>query len=193
MSKNPQATSEAAESTASAESHKSAGKGRPTPKRRESEALNRRPLIAGDRAEAKRRARAEREKARIGMAAGDERYLPAKERGPQKRFVRDYVDGRWSLGEFMLPVMIVVIVLTFVPSTVVIAAYTFGLWAFVAALIVDSLLISRKAKRLAAERFGAENVERGLGLYAAMRALQMRGMRIPKPQVKRGGFDPNQR
>lgn len=190
MSKDPQATSDPAEST---ESHKSVGKGHPTPKRRESEALNRRPLIANDRAEAKRRARAEREKARIGMAAGDERYLPAKERGPQKRFVRDYVDGRWSLGEFMLPVMIVVIVLTFVPSTIVIATYTFGLWAFVAALIVDSLLISRKAKRLAADRFGSENVERGLGLYASMRALQMRGMRIPKPQVKRGEFDPNQR
>ncbi|KAB1661884.1 DUF3043 domain-containing protein [Pseudoclavibacter sp. CFCC 13796] len=169
------------------------GKGRPTPKRREAEARNQRPLIPNDRKEAKARARSEREKARLGMAAGDDRFLPAKEKGPQKRLIRDYVDARWSLGEFMLPVMIIVIVLTFIREPMIVTIYTVGLWVFVAALLIDSFVIGRKARKIAADRFGKDEVEKGLGVYAAMRAIQMRGMRLPKPAVKRGEFDPNRR
>ncbi|MCD7102034.1 DUF3043 domain-containing protein [Pseudoclavibacter sp. 13-3] len=177
----------------SADETASQGKGRPTPKRREAEARNQRPLIPNDRKEAKARARSDREKARLGMAAGDDRYLPAKEKGPQKRLIRDYVDARWSLGEFMLPVMIVVIVLTFIRQPMIVTIYTVGLWVFVAALLVDSFVIGRKARKIAADRFGKDEVEKGLGVYAAMRAIQMRGMRLPKPAVKRGEFDPSRR
>jgi hypothetical protein len=35
------------------------------------------------------------------------------------------------------------------------------------------------------EKYG-DKVEKGLRWYAAMRSIQMRGMRLPKPQVKRG-------
>ncbi|GAA3936884.1 DUF3043 domain-containing protein [Pseudoclavibacter caeni] len=187
MSKSQQSSEQPQQS----EQPRSQGKGHPTPKRREAEARNRRPLIPNDRKEAKARARAERDRARIGMANGDERYLPAKEAGPQKRLIRDYVDARWTVGEFMLPVMIAIILLMFLNNPYVIFIYTFGLWIYVAALVIDGLLIGRRARRIAAERFGKENVERGLGWYAAMRSIQMRTMRLPKPQVKRGQFDPN--
>ena len=36
-------------------------------------------------------------KQREALANGDERYLPARDKGPVRRFVRDYVDSRfWS-------------------------------------------------------------------------------------------------
>ena len=46
------------------------------------------------------------------MAAGDPKYLPARDKGPQKKYVRDYVDARWSLGEVLLPMLVLVILAT---------------------------------------------------------------------------------
>ena len=48
----------------------------------------------------------QREKARVGMAAGDPKYLPARDQGPQRKFVRDCVDGGWHLGEAVMPAMV---------------------------------------------------------------------------------------
>src|SRR3954454_2884040 len=82
--------------SAAAEAQK-IGKGAPTPSRKAQEAARKRPLVPNDRKEAARIQRSQsataRERARVGMAAGDEKYLPARDRGVQKRFVRDYVDA----------------------------------------------------------------------------------------------------
>ncbi|GAB3604389.1 DUF3043 domain-containing protein [Microbacterium aureliae] len=165
------------------------GKGRPTPTRAEREAARKRPLVA-DTKEAKARARAEltaqREKARVGLAAGDPRYLPARDQGPQRKFVRDYVDSGFHLGELVMPAMIVVIIATFIPVAEV-QFYSFVvLWVFIFFVIGDMILTAINVKRAVKERFGAERMERGLGWYAAMRSIQMRFLRLPKPQVKRG-------
>ena len=96
-----------------------AGKGRATPSRAEQEAARKRPLVP-DTKEAKARAKADlaaqREKARIGMANGDQRYLPARDQGPQRKFVRDWVDAGWHLGEAVMPAMVLVILATFLPA-----------------------------------------------------------------------------
>ena len=88
-------------------------KNRPTPKRRDQEAANRRPLIVADRKAARGQDKVARREAmarqRQGMMAGDERYLPARDKGPRRRFIRDAVDVRWNVGEFMLPVMVLVL------------------------------------------------------------------------------------
>ncbi|GAA2023187.1 hypothetical protein GCM10009819_02320 [Agromyces tropicus] len=167
------------------------GKGAPTPTRAEREAANRRPLVPNDRKEAARQARAKaaeaRERARVGMAAGDERYLPARDRGPQKKFVRDYVDARFSIGEILIPVMFVVIVLTFVPSYEVQTIGIFALWGFFLVSVLDVIVLGFTLQRKLAAKFGATKVER-FRWYAAMRALQLRPLRLPKPQVKRGQY-----
>ncbi|WP_165065110.1 DUF3043 domain-containing protein [Marisediminicola senii] len=164
-----------------------AGKGRPTPTRREREAANKRPLVSNDRKAANKEARqkmaAAREKARIGMANGEERYLPVRDRGAQRRYVRDYIDARFSAGEALIPLMFVVILSTFVPQT---AVYAFvALWALFIIAILDCVILGFILKKKIAERFGADNVQGGTRWYAAMRALQLRPMRLPKPQVKR--------
>ena len=92
-----------------------AGKGRPTPKRKVSEAANKRPLVAP--ATARRPAasgrKAQRDIEYQAMQTGDERNMPAKDRGPVRRFIRDSVDARWNLGEFFLPVAAVFLVIQF--------------------------------------------------------------------------------
>lgn len=171
------------------ETDKPTGKGRPTPTRAEREAARKRPLVA-DTKEAKARARAElaekREKARIGMAAGDDRYLTARDKGPQRRFVRDWVDSRWSISEWIMPLMLVVIVIGFLPSTYLVTWSFFALWGVILLVIIEMIITSSRVKSLARRKFGADKTERGLGWYAAMRQVQMRFLRIPKPQVKRG-------
>lgn len=165
------------------------GKGQPTPSRREREAARKRPLVPDDRKEATRQARQKaaetRERTRIGIATGDERYLPTRDRGPQRRYVRDLVDTRFSVGEVLIPVMFVVIILTFLPDPLVQTYAIFGLWAFFILAVADCVLLGFAVRRKVAARFGAERVERGLRWYAGMRALQLRAMRLPKPQIKR--------
>ena len=164
------------------------GKNRPTPSRAEQEAARKRPLVA-DTKEARARAKADlatqREKARIGMANGDERYLPVRDKGPQRRFVRDWVDSGWHAGELLMPLMLVVILLNLVPNTAIVYYGFVGLWLFIMFVVVDMIFTSIRVKKLARAKFG-ERTEKGLGWYAAMRTIQMRFMRLPKPQVKRG-------
>jgi hypothetical protein len=171
------------------------GKGHATPSRKEREAANKRPLVPNDRRAASKANRAaiaaDRERARVGMAAGDERYLPRRDRGPQRKFVRDYVDARWNIGELMVPLMLIVIVMTFA-DTLYVSGLTLAeigvltMWAFIILVFIDGYVLSLLLKRRVKQKFGAENVERGLGWYAAMRSIQLRPMRMPKPQVRRG-------
>ncbi|WP_194395634.1 DUF3043 domain-containing protein [Microbacterium atlanticum] len=166
-----------------------AGKGRATPSRAEREAARKRPLVP-DTKEAKARARADlaaqREKARLGMAAGDPRYLPARDQGPQRKFVRDWVDAGWHLGEAVMPAMVLVILATFLPIPAL-QYYAFvGLWIFIFFVIGDMVITAISVKRAVRRKFGADRMEKGLGWYAAMRTVQMRFLRLPKPQVKRG-------
>jgi hypothetical protein len=168
------------------------GKGAPTPSRRQQEAARKRPLVPTDRKEAARVARQKqaeaREKARIGMAAGDDRYLTARDRGPQRRYVRDYVDARFSIGEFLIPVMLIVIILTFLPWPAMQVYGLFALWGFFLIAVIDCFVLGFLVRKRIGAKFGTTKVERGLRWYAALRALQVGVMRLPKPQVKRGQF-----
>ncbi len=164
------------------------GKGRPTPSRKEAQALKAQPLV-GSRDKAVRKAQRlkmneARERARVGMMAGEERYLGSRDRGSQRRWVRDYVDARISVGEFLIPLMVILLILMFVPGP----AQVYGIfivWGFLAFAIVDAVFLGMILKRKLAKKFGAEHVQKGFRWYAAMRAFQFRMMRVPKPQVKR--------
>ncbi|MER6127688.1 DUF3043 domain-containing protein [Streptomyces sp. NPDC001795] len=167
-----------------------APKGRPTPKR--SEAQSQRRSVANTpttRKDAAKRQRDERrahmERQRQALAGGDERYLPARDRGPVRKFARDYVDARFNVAEFFLPMAVVILVLSIVrvPALQNIALL---LWLVVIVLIVlDSLLSGFRLRKRLNERFPDQN-KRGAIPYALMRSLQMRRLRLPKPKVKRG-------
>ncbi|WP_166864086.1 MULTISPECIES: DUF3043 domain-containing protein [unclassified Salinibacterium] len=173
------------------ETEKVVGKGRATPTRQEREAARRRPLVPEDRKAARRESRAklneQREAARIGMANGDERYLPIRDRGPQKRYVRDFVDARWNVGEILLPVMFLVILTYFVPVVEVAFYALIAVWAVIVIVVIDCVVLGYQLKKRMSAKFGADRLEK-FRWYAAMRAVQMRPLRLPKPQVKRGEY-----
>ncbi|MFJ3380437.1 DUF3043 domain-containing protein [Curtobacterium sp. NPDC090217] len=166
------------------------GKGRPTPSRREREAANRRPLVGNtpvDKKAARARLNNEREKARVGMANGEERYLPAKDKGEQRKFVRDYIDARWNVGEVMMPVLVVFLIVGFVASQTAAASYALLLvWAFVALFILDCVVLWVVLRKKLTAKFGV--FQKGTFLYILTRAWQLRFLRLPKPQVKRGQY-----
>ncbi|MEV4923706.1 DUF3043 domain-containing protein [Streptomyces roseoverticillatus] len=167
-----------------------APKGRPTPKR--SEANSQRRSLAktpANRKEATKRARETRRadlaKQREALANGDERFLPVRDKGPVRRFVRDFVDARYSVAEFFLPLAVVILILSMV-NRGAFQTYVLLAWMIVIALIViNSLITGLSLKRALKQRFPDENL-RGAVAYGLMRTLQMRRLRLPKPQVKRG-------
>ncbi|MEV0964904.1 MULTISPECIES: DUF3043 domain-containing protein [unclassified Streptomyces] len=167
-----------------------APKGRPTPKRSEAQTQRRRAQSAPlDRKAAMRRQREARRadlaKQREALAGGDERYLPVRDKGPVRRFVRDFVDSRFCVAEFFLPLAVVILVLSMVrvPQLQNIAML---LWLGVIVMIViDSIGLWIRLKKQLNERFPNEP-KRGAVAYGLMRTLQMRRLRLPKPQVKRG-------
>ncbi|WP_454341621.1 DUF3043 domain-containing protein [Streptomyces albogriseolus] len=170
--------------------HPEAPKGRPTPKR--SAAQSQRRSVANttmSRKEAAKRQREERraalERQRQALASGDERYLPARDKGPVRRFARDFVDSRFHIAEWFLPMAVVILVLSMV-QVAQLQNIALLLWLVVIVMIVlDSVVTGFRLKKTLAERFPDEN-RRGAVAYALMRTLQMRRLRLPKPQVKRG-------
>lgn len=163
-------------------------KNRPTPKRRDQEAANKRPLIVTDRKAARSQDKTARREAlakqRQGMLTGDDRYLPPRDKGPRRRFIRDSVDARWNLGEFMLPVMLLVLLLSFIKTPWALLAVFILVYGLIALAVIDSVLMWFRVKKKVQARFG--DAERGDAWYAIMRAFQMRRTRMPKPQVPRG-------
>ena len=167
-----------------------AKKGRPTPKR--SEAQSQRRSVANTqmtRKEAAKRQREERrsamERQRQALASGDERYLPARDKGPVRKFARDFIDSRFNIAEYFLPMAVVILVLSMI-RVASLQNVALLLWLVVIVLIVlDSLVTGFRLKKRLAERF-PDDRKRGAVAYALRRSLQMRRLRLPKPQVKRG-------
>lgn len=163
-------------------------KNRPTPKRRDQEAANKRPLIVTDRKAARGKDKAARREAmakqRAGMLSGDERYLPVRDKGPRRRFIRDSVDARWNVGEFMLPVMLLVLLLSFIKEAWALMAVFVLVYGLILVAVVDAALMWRRTKKRVIGKFGEAG--KGDAWYAIMRAFQMRRTRMPKPVVARG-------
>jgi hypothetical protein len=134
------------------------------------------------------RQREERAEASAGMRNGDERFLLARDRGPERALVRAIVDSRRTVGTWFFAGAIIVLIgsSTRMPFAVQVASNV--IWAVLAlAVILDSMLIARKIKKLVTARFPKTEQKLGsLYLYGIMRGLTFRRMRIPKPQVELG-------
>ncbi len=194
MARTPKAVAPKTEATPPVEDavETPAAKGRPTPTRKEQEAARKQPLVPSDRRLAARQSRGqtalERDRARAGQARGEEKYLTVRDRGPQKRYVRDFVDARFSLGEVLLPILVVVILTYFLPAQYSSIALI-AVWGVIILVVADGLYLGARVTKALADKFGGkEKVEKGVRWYAFMRAIQLRPMRLPKPQVKRGQY-----
>lgn len=169
---------------------KDGGKGRPTPSRKEAEAARmarvRTPRSRKEQSAAARNARFESsQKMRAAMKSGDERYLPARDKGPLRRFTRDYVDTKFTIAELILPLLILTMIFGWSGNNTLAwfgnAFMTLMLLAVVANLLWLRFGLHRQLKR----RF-PDASRKGLTYYAVVRALQLRFLRMPKTQVRIG-------
>ncbi len=168
-------------------------KARPTPKRSEAERRRRagEPVAKGDKdakAKLRERRRAERAEAYDGMRRGEDKYLPARDKGPVRRLVRDLVDARRNVGTFFFFGAIIVVVGSMAVWRPVVRLGANLLWlGLIFAMLLDAFLISRLIRRTVRDRY-PDATERmaGLFFYGVMRSVVFRRMRAPQPQVKVG-------
>ncbi len=167
------------------------GKGRPTPSRKKAEAARKTTIRAprgskdGKKA-AREGARMERARARAGMLAGDERFLPARDKGPVRAFVRDFVDGRYTIAEYFIFMAVVVLLLGFVNNPSIQQLVSIGFFLMATLIVVDTAILIIQLNHRAKKSFPEKSDRRGITLYALMRTLQYRRLRMPKPRVVRG-------
>ena len=171
-------------------------KGRPTPKRRDSQ--GRRGPVSAPRtrkeayARQKQLAKTDRKattsakprtvaEQRAALRAGDPSALPRRDQGKTRKLARDYVDSKRMVSNYLLwlfPIMIVGIV---IPTMQLIVLFVFLV------LLVEWYVVGKRIRALATERFGeAQGGNMSIGFYAGSRAYLPRRWRLPGPQVQRG-------
>lgn len=172
-------------------------KGRPTPKRKDAEKKNLRPLVPADRKEAKKKARDDMKRRRNeayarqqeAMRTGDERFMPERDRGRPRRLARAVVDCRWNFSEWLMPVLIIFMVITIFVAPYQKQVATWALFATYGAMLfsaIEAFWVHSIFKKLATQRFPNDDIPKWTGLYMFSRMIMFRRWRQPKPQIERG-------
>ena len=180
-------------------------KKQPTPKRRHQEAKNLHPLVPADRKEAKRQDRERRniafQREQEALITGDERYLPARDKGKARRYIRDWVDARWSLSEFVVPAMLLFILMMLVFSFMrsnatttmrILNILTLIFYGLFLLSIGEGVVVWQRLKRRFKRVYPNQSIPKGSWFYCYSRMVMARRWRSPKPQVERGEFPKNQ-
>jgi hypothetical protein len=113
--------------------------------------------------------------------------VSAREAVPEKVLMRDYIDARFNLGEFLLPSVVVILAVTLLGSywaSVALIA-TLAMYLFIIAVFVDGYLMWRGFRKVLAARLPKAS-PKGLLLYGMTRGTQIRRFRSPAPRIKRG-------
>jgi hypothetical protein len=163
-------------------------KGKATRKRRDAQAARRVSAIGQTGLRSGRGARLTPEQTRArreAMRRGDQSVLPARDRGPARAFARDYVDSRRNVLGLFMPVAVVVILFGYSHQKTLVPIATGTFLVFLVGSVADTAFLILSTRKQLAVRFPEEPV-RGIGIYATMRAMQFRKMRLPGPRVERG-------
>lgn len=128
-----------------------------------------------------------RKKSRMASRIQAEENWQKLERTSERALLRDYVDSRWTVVEFMLPMMLVFLAVTMLISLAPQFALwvTFGLWGFLIASLLDIIRLWRGFKAELATR-QPKSSTRGLLMYLINRAMMIRRFRQPRPRLSRG-------
>lgn len=158
-----------------------AGKTRRTPTRAEAEAARRDRIHP--KLTPKELKKAERDADRVRRG----RNLREFEERPERVLMRNYVDSRWTLTEFMWPFLVVMLVLSIVGSGVpqIVIGVTLSLWALLLAALANVWWFWRGFKRELRVRYPSAKYN-GLLWAMASRMMAMRRVRTPGPMIQRG-------
>ncbi|MFM7596957.1 MAG: DUF3043 domain-containing protein, partial [Actinomycetota bacterium] len=152
------------------------GKGRPTPSRKEAEAARKQALKVPKDPKAAKKAARERDREaraaqRAALVAGDERALPARDRGPARRYTRDFVDSRYTIAEYFIFIALAVLVLGFVPNPTIQVFVSIAWMALVAIVAFDEAFLLIRLNNKLRKQFPDKAERKGCLFYAALRTL----------------------
>ena len=191
-------------------------KGRPTPKRREVEiergiirdpsgiprnsaqaASKRKQLkksmTKGEWKEYRQKEREEtrsrQREAQAAMDRGEEKYLMPRDKGPERRFVRDWVDSRRFINKAVMPVALILLVImllgTWLPTLANIMSL--GAMALMVVFFIEGVWLGRSVNKAVRAKFpGTAATGFGLGFYAYSRVTQPRKWRSPRARLNIG-------
>jgi hypothetical protein len=176
------------------------GKGRPTPKRRDTVGVRGPVTAPKTRKEAYARQKAQSKAAktarktpqadmtvaqrRAAMKAGDPAVLPRRDQGETRKLARDYVDSHRMASNYFLLLFPLMVVSGLIKGLAVVQLVTLAL---AIGFIAEWYFAGRRIRRIAIERFGeAQGGNMTIGFYAGSRAYLMRRWRLPAPQVDLG-------
>ncbi|CCI82985.1 DUF3043 domain-containing protein [Corynebacterium otitidis] len=144
--------------------------------------------------EHKRKQRIERREQQIEvqkkMDAGDPRYMLARDQGPVRAYLRDWVDARRFAGNYILPFALGLLVIMFISSWFPTFASIVSLISMVMIVVfaAEAFIAGRRANASARKKFPdpGEKIGFGTGFYVFGRLTQPRRWRSPKPRVEVG-------
>ncbi len=153
----------------------------PTPTRRQAEAARKERLNPSlSPKESRRLAQANAREQRV-------KAMSTAEAAPEKQLLRDHIDARFNLGEFLLPACLVILALTFLNSVFPQAVWvtTAVMYVFILLVLFDCYVMWRGFRKLLDQRHPGAS-RKGLLFYGVNRTIQIRRLRLPRPRVKRG-------
>lgn len=163
----------------------------PTPKRKDAQAARKKSVKIPTDKKAAKAAMREREmesrlQLRKAMYTHDEKYLPPRDKGVIKAWVRDFVDKRISIGELFIPFAMVIIFFLFFPN-VQLQLLVMNVWTIMfIGLIIDATILGFFIRRELGKKYSKAE-RKGAVFYGITRSITMRSLRLPKPRVKVGG------
>ncbi|MCW3841425.1 DUF3043 domain-containing protein [Micromonospora yasonensis] len=136
----------------------------------------------------KEEAREQRRASRAEAASEFRREGGPRDRGPERLLARNVVDSRRTIGTWFFGGALIVLIGSNQAMPPIVRLLSNVLWGLLAlGVVVDSVLISRKIKKLVRERYPKSTEKLGsLYFYAIMRSITFRRMRAPEPRVNIG-------
>lgn len=167
-------------------------KGRPTPSRKDAEIQRKQTLKVPSDPKAAKKAMKDRERqarmeARAGLMAGDPKFLPPRDQGPAKAYTRNFVDRKRRPSEYFIFLAVGILVIGFFRNPQIQNIVSLVWFAVIGLVIIEVGWMLFSLNKQLTERWPAKEDRKGCLLYATLRTLQIRRLRIPPPQVKPGG------
>jgi hypothetical protein len=177
-----------------------AGKGRPTPKRRDT-TYRRGPVTAPKtRKEAYARQKEQAKAAKVArrtpvqqmtvaqrraaLKAGDPSVMPRRDQGETRKLARNYVDSHRMVSNYLLWLFPIMLLTWLVRALSIVQIFVLAVFLL---LLGEWFLVGRRVRRMAIERFGSADAgAMSIGFYAGSRAYLPRRWRLPAPVVGRG-------
>ena len=148
---------------------------------------SRKQMTKDEKRELRELRRARRREVSEGMRRGDPKYLAARDQGPEKALARDVVDSRRTVGTWFFAAALVILLASSTAEPLIVTVANALFIMLTTAVVIDSVLISRKIKLLVRKRH-PDSTQRmgGLYTYAIMRSITFRRLRIPLPRKNFG-------